>query len=430
MIQEESCEKFIIKCFDQILKVIKNMNLDDPLFLPWVMAWRKLFIKLKEINDTKSSSNIGSVDKRATANSSLNVFKLISNTLFRNVDKLLDSWFEQSILQSSGLSRIDKIKSVEQVLHALSDAIDCFPTTLKSLVSRKQNESKDRLFEVLVNAIQGNHSHYDLWIWIIKILSKLFLLKDKKTEGWCIQISKIVDSINGFWSICIPIDINKERENNIEEKYEKLITYKFIKNKEKITLANSVSMMNMLFALLRFTLNQSKNDPYFIYGSIKMKELLQCLEGIISQEKFDPKGSISAYLGLTAFEFNIFLTHWKINVWELLRQIVLSFNMVDHLGWLRKWMNSLLKSEDTMESHNLMCESLALLKAWIKQYRFGFAKIAVGLIVKGQYVITPDLLNHVLTLLKIILLRKDITQIKIEGSKLKAGLKILENGNQ
>lgn len=139
------------------------MNLEDPLFLPSVMTWRKLFIKLKEIQDTKSSSNIGSVDKRANANSSLSIFKLISNTLFRNIDKLFESCFGNSEIQVSGvLSKTDKIKSLELVLYTLSDAIDYFPSSLKSLVSRKQNESKDRLLEILISVIQGNHCHIEL----------------------------------------------------------------------------------------------------------------------------------------------------------------------------------------------------------------------------------------------------------------------------
>ena len=57
------------------------------------------------------------------------------------------------------------------------------------------------------------------------------------------------------------------------------------------------------------------------------------------------------------------------------------------------------------------------------------AKIAINVLVKGKYLVSPDLMNHILTLFKIVLLRKDKTQIKIEGSKLKVGLKILENGN-
>ena len=68
-------------------------------------------------------------------------------------------------------------------------------------------------------------------------------------------------------------------------------------------------MMNYLFTLLKFTLNQSKSDPHLIFGSMKIKEILHLLERIISQEKLDPKGSITAYLGLTAFEFNLFITH-------------------------------------------------------------------------------------------------------------------------
>ena len=38
-------------------------------------------------------------------------------------------------------------------------------------------------------------------------------------------------------------------------------------------------------------------------------------------------------------------------------------------------------------------------------------------------------MNHILALFKVILLRKDITQIEIEEGKLKAGLRVLDSGN-
>ena len=243
------------------------------------------------------------------------------------------------------------------------------------------------------------------------------------------QVSKIVDSINGFWSVCLPVDASKETEENLQNKYESFVSYKFINPKEKITLSNSLKMMKHLFTLLKLTLNQSRIEPYFVHGTLKMNELLQCLEGIISAQKFDTKGNVENYLGLTPFEFNILWVHWKIDALETLRQIVLSYNIIDHFAWLKRWIDCVLKSEVTIESHNLMWESLALLQAWINKFGFGMAKIAINVLVKGKYLVSPDLMNHILTLFKIVLLRKDKTQIKIEGSKLKVGLKILENGN-
>ena len=383
---------------------------------------------MKEINENKSSINIGTTENRSNTNNSKAGFKLISNTLFQNVDKLFDQWFGSESRDSS-LSRFDKIKSVEFILHALSDSIDMFPSTLKSIVSRKQEDTNGKLFESLIKGIQKHHSHTEFCISIIKILSKMFLFWDKRTEGWWAQISKIVDSINGFWDVCIPVNVGKDNEDFLKIKYESYVTYKFNDPNDKITLSNSLTMMKYLFTLLRFSLNQSRNEPYLIHGSIKMNELLQCLEGIISKNKFDPKGSVTSYLGLTAFEFNIFLTHWKIDALETLRQIVVSYNMIDHFSWLKKWIECVLKSESTIESHNLMWEVLTLLRTWIEQYKFGFARIAISVLVNGKYIISPDIMNHILTLLKIILLRKDKTQIKMEGSKLKAGLKVLENGN-
>jgi len=100
----------------------------------------------------------------------------------------------------------------------------------------------------------------------------MFLLKDKRSEAWQIQISKIVDSINGFWGICMPASVDNLKD--IDTSYRDFVTYKFISPEEGITLSSSLFMMKLLFTLLKFTLNQSRNEPYFIYGQIKLRELL------------------------------------------------------------------------------------------------------------------------------------------------------------
>lgn len=133
----------------------------------------------------------------------------------------------------------------------------------------------------------------------------MFLLSNTRSEAWTNQISRIVDSINGFWSVCLPVDASKENEESLHNKYDSFVIYKFIRTNDKITLSNSLQMMKSLFTLLKLTLNQSRAEPYFVYGAIKMNELLQCLEGIISAQKFDVKASTTTYLGLTPFEFNI-----------------------------------------------------------------------------------------------------------------------------
>ena len=40
------------------------MNLEDPLFVPSVMTWRKLFIRMKEISGAKALVNTESAQER------------------------------------------------------------------------------------------------------------------------------------------------------------------------------------------------------------------------------------------------------------------------------------------------------------------------------------------------------------------------------
>lgn len=191
-------------------------------------------------------------------------------------------------------------------------------------------------------------------------MGKIFLLKDKRSESWCYQISKIVDSITGFWTICRPLDAEKIQEDNIEKLYSQFVFYQFLDPKKQISLNNSVKMMEMLFALLKMTLNQGKNEPYFLYGHMKTFELLQCFEGILSQAQIKSKKSTTAYFGLNVFEFNILLTKCKINALQTLRQMVISFNLLDHVSWLRKCLEKLLNSDEIMQCENLLKETFNL----------------------------------------------------------------------
>jgi hypothetical protein len=254
------------------------------------------------------------------------------------------------------------------------------------------------------------------------------LLKDKRPEAWCIQISKIVDSITGFWTICRPVDAEKLQDDNIEQVYSKYVFYQFLGPKKQITLSNSTKMMEMLFALLKMTLNQGKNEPYFLYGHLKAFELLQCFEGILSQSQVRSKKSTTAYLGLNVSEFNNLLTKCKINALQVLRQMVMSFNLLDHVSWLRRCLEKTLNSEEIMQSENLLKETFRLFGDCINTFKFGFGRPAVNLLVKSDFIIHPNLLYHIMTILKIILLREDTTIVKMGGkTRLKAGLKVDEN---
>lgn len=320
------------------------------------------------------------------------------------------------------------MKSLNLILLAIGDMIECFPTSMKNLVSRKHNETNDKLTTQLNAGIKQNFYHTEVCSGALKVLSKMFLLKDKRSEAWCFQITKIVDSINGFWAVCRPIDAEHQEDSNLEKMFEQFVSYKFLDAKTSITLDNSIRMMKMLFALLKFTLNHERNEPHFVYGSLRFEDLLECIEGIVSQPNLRPKGSTTAYLGLNVYEFNVFLTHCKINALELLRQLILSFNMVDYLPWIRTCMSNLLHSEDIMQSNNLLYETLETMKVCVRKFKFGFGKIALSLLLKSQYIIHPSIIQHALTLMKTLLLRQDKTIIRMnDQTKLKAGLLVNES---
>ena len=75
-------------------------------------------------------------------------FKSISATLFRNIRVLFDQCY-RSAAQTSCLSIFDKIKSIEFVLHAMSDAMDMFPNLLKSIISKSSEYSEEKFYDSL-----------------------------------------------------------------------------------------------------------------------------------------------------------------------------------------------------------------------------------------------------------------------------------------
>lgn len=58
--------RFITHIFEKAYKVIQSMDLEDPLFVPSVTAWRKLFIRIKEIDRNNISVNTDG-DSKETA---------------------------------------------------------------------------------------------------------------------------------------------------------------------------------------------------------------------------------------------------------------------------------------------------------------------------------------------------------------------------
>lgn len=80
------------------------------------MAWRKIFLQLKDLQAEKSSLNLGSAEAKSHFNKTLQGFKLIGNNLVKNLDalftQLLDSYSSTSTFK-------DNMKSLNLILLAI-----------------------------------------------------------------------------------------------------------------------------------------------------------------------------------------------------------------------------------------------------------------------------------------------------------------------
>jgi len=251
----------------------------------------------------------------------------------------------------------------------------------------------------------------------------MFLLKDKRSESWSYQISKIIESINVFYSICRPLDAKDEADPGLDTMYSERVSYKFLNPETRINLSNSIKMVDMLFALLQLTLNQKRSEPFFVYGHIKIKNLLDLIEGIVSHDSLKQSSSYVEYLGLNVQDFNVFLIHAKVRALETLSQMVASMDLIDHYSWLRACCNKLLESGDIMTSNTLLFQTLKTMNTIMRKYPGCCAKISIDLLFKNRYIIKPGMISHVMTMMKTLLLRKDTTVVKMSGQgKFKAGL--------
>jgi hypothetical protein len=154
----EIAEKYYNKYFNAINQVVKANNLSDPCYLPSVHAWKSIFLQLKNIQIKKTSMNLGSAEEKSHFNKTLLGFKLIGNNLVKTIPSL----FEQCFANSSPSVLQKQMKSLELVLYAISEMIQNFPTSMKNLVARKQGESKDKLAQHLIQAIQNHFNHTEL----------------------------------------------------------------------------------------------------------------------------------------------------------------------------------------------------------------------------------------------------------------------------
>jgi hypothetical protein len=154
----ELAEKYYNKYFNAINQVVKVNILSDPCYLPAVHAWKSIFLQLKSIQVKKTSMNLGSAEEKSHFNKTLMGFKLIGNNLVKTIPSL----FEQCFANESPAVLQKQMKSLSLTLYAIGDMIQDFPTSMKNLVSRKQTESKDKLAQHLIQAIQTHFQHTEV----------------------------------------------------------------------------------------------------------------------------------------------------------------------------------------------------------------------------------------------------------------------------
>jgi hypothetical protein len=154
--------------------------------------------------------------------------------------------------------------------------------------------------------------------------------------------------------------------------------------------------MKMYFTLLELTLNQNRTQNGFILGSMKIKQLVDFMEGILSHPKMTEKGSTTQYEGLNVKDFNILLVHSKVHSLKLARILINLPTMECHLDWMTKTINYLLLSDEIMENQALLEVTLQTLMLLMSKYGLNFARISANLLISDRYIIKPNLLQHIM----------------------------------
>ena len=116
------------------------------------------------------------------------------------------------------------------------------------------------------------------------------------------------------------------------------------------------------------------------------------------------------------------LIHTKIDCLEVLRVMIQSYNLFDFLPWFETLIKHLFDNSEILESSNLMAESLFTLQKLVENYKFAFSETALNILL-----IEPNLLNHIMVLIEVIILKANLTVINVNKEKRKPGLMVNEN---
>mmetsp|Transcript_2120 Transcript_2120/g.1990 ORF Transcript_2120/g.1990 Transcript_2120/m.1990 type:complete len:340 (-) Transcript_2120:201-1220(-) len=308
-----------------------------------------------------------------------------------------------------------------------------YPSGFKTIISSKNSDVEGNFVTSLINLLapssgsDRNLHNDDLCRATVAVLSKVFMIKDKRAESYAMQVQTILDSINGFYRFIKPEE-SKNVEQKSVESYREFVRYHFLGKEPNYSFSAYQRMVDLLFALLKTTLNQKKNIPYFKFLKININDVLNNLEGILSENAMDPSKSSLILDGLSAEDFNALLPVMKIQAMQCLRILLNSGRLTDKVSWIRKCIYIMLNNDSIMRSHSLLTEFFDFFKDCIRVFKYGLSSLAGSLWMNSTFIIHPDIMNHILAMIKIILLRVDKTVVKVTGyTSLKAGLKVDEN---
>lgn len=421
-------EKFIQKVLKHIKANLPNTSIQSELFLAYMMVVKKLCKQIKVLDSArKREFVIGSVTEKTVKNTYFTELQEITHRLCQNLKKYTPEVAEEIKESPSGKMSIGR-KAYEIYLYTLSDIVESFPTLFKKIVSKK-SDTQGSLENSLVNAAKTFMFHESISRPLIGIMSKVYLMKDKRIESYSQQVTNILISIGSFYCYIRPIDVKSEnevRQNKLI--YDESAFYKFLDSNEVLTVQKCMKALDLLFTLLKLTLSHGRNPALFKYSKVDLQRLMDDLEGPITQEPMRDESHHVVYYGLDTHSFNTLLPVLKIHCIQCLRITLHNGWIFEKSSWVKRCLSHILNQECIMQSPALLHEVMSLLNDSMKIYKHGVRKEMTSLLINSDYIIYPDLMTHVITMIKIILLREDKTILTVGSySSLSAGLKVDES---
>ena len=150
--------------------------------------------------------------------------------------------------------------------------MNLYPACMKNHISKNFKEKDSNLITLMIDQARIHCKNTDLCSSILKFLSRVFMLKQQKSEAFKFQIETIVKDISLFWALCRPKDLSENTEDDYDQDN---LFYGFIDLTQSIEFSKALNTMKMLFALLKHTLNY-KNNGVLTYADIDFMSIFNC----------------------------------------------------------------------------------------------------------------------------------------------------------